>query len=936
MAQYYTDFSEYTTSAAPSDWTARWVTSGVTYEVREEVGATGGKYLRGVRASSGARSLLSWDAIDGDAGRATLDILVRVRASARPSNTQVFGVTARASGAASSESGYNALPIRMGISRVGFVGISKYVSGAFTTGLFEEKAWSAGTWYWARIQYVGSTQRVRRWSGALGDEPGTWDATYTDSSLSSAGWVGLLFPSTDVTVDVDIFSVGTGGDAAPAGPPITGTVDAVAPAARVYAADALGTTGTAAVTAPAATVSAEGTTWPVLSAFEINGGTAWTSVSELADFLAAVEAASGGRMTHSVVGTSVNGNPIHLVRVGPEAPTAGTVLVVAQQHGNEPSGREAGLQMLRNLALTDDADTIAYLQDTAWLFMPSINPDQLGVDRENSNGKDLNREHLALSQPEVRAIHAVIRDYQPHVLIDQHEDGTIVPSEVHFARAHNPQVPASIRTHSAALKTAAEAAVTAAGYTPQTYATSTDTRLLRTVGGLRYAVTLLSEVRRPGTNIEGAVQRVYQQRIVLESVLAYHAEHRDDIASERATAIAAKITEGATQSAAFQIRDSASINPPPIAYRLTSGQRAAAAHQFDLWVIDEVDDGAGGAYVFMGQAAQPLIPFAFDSRADYEIIAATPHDDLSTTGEAAVTAPAAMVSATGDVMLSGQASGASAASAALDTAIRLSASVAGAAAVTGALQTAIRLAGQVAGTSAVQATLDAPTTLAGSVAGGSTATADLVTAVALAATVAGAAQVQGTLSTAVTLAGAIAGTATATASLATGSGLQGAVSGAAAASGSLQTGISLAGSIVGASDALAALYAPAGPGFDRAPWRAEVHVVEDWRDEVWGYSVMVGVIKRIPKRADAIQRIGVDWSPRLRSQGATILTSTWEAEAGADVALVGDLTAHDGLRTSVLVAGGTLGQRDRVRNIITTSDGQTLPRALDVDIVADT
>src|SRR5690606_22541399 len=110
----------------------------------------------------------------------------------------------------------------------------KYVSGTFTSGIFEAKSWTPGTWYWARIQYNGSTQRVRRWAGAFGDEPGTWDATDTDSSLSSAGWVGLLFPSTGANVDVDVFSVGTNGDPA-LGPPITGTAAAVAPAATVAA-----------------------------------------------------------------------------------------------------------------------------------------------------------------------------------------------------------------------------------------------------------------------------------------------------------------------------------------------------------------------------------------------------------------------------------------------------------------------------------------------------------------------------------------------------------------------------------------------------------------------------------------------------------------------------------------------------------------------------
>lgn len=45
MAQYSTDFSEYTTGSKPSDWTERVNASG-NYVVQADSGAVGGKVLR--------------------------------------------------------------------------------------------------------------------------------------------------------------------------------------------------------------------------------------------------------------------------------------------------------------------------------------------------------------------------------------------------------------------------------------------------------------------------------------------------------------------------------------------------------------------------------------------------------------------------------------------------------------------------------------------------------------------------------------------------------------------------------------------------------------------------------------------------------------------------------------------------------------------------
>jgi len=55
-------------------------------------------------------------------------------------------------------------------------------------------------------------------------------------------------------------------------------------------------------------------------------------------------------------------------------------------------------------------------------IIPSVNPDgNESGKRANANGADLNRDHLLLTQPEVRAVHDVFAQVHPEVTLDVHE-----------------------------------------------------------------------------------------------------------------------------------------------------------------------------------------------------------------------------------------------------------------------------------------------------------------------------------------------------------------------------------------------------------------------------------------------------------------------------------------------------------------------------------
>ncbi|MCE1189578.1 MAG: hypothetical protein LWX56_10615 [Ignavibacteria bacterium] len=95
------------------------------------------------------------------------------------------------------------------------------------------------------------------------------------------------------------------------------------------------------------------------------------------------------------------------------------ILLFGQQHGDEPSGKEGLIMLIRTLAKNKQIDWLSNLDIT---IVPMVNPDGADLStRKNGRGVDLNRNHLILSEIESRLIHKLYWQILPHLTVDFHE-----------------------------------------------------------------------------------------------------------------------------------------------------------------------------------------------------------------------------------------------------------------------------------------------------------------------------------------------------------------------------------------------------------------------------------------------------------------------------------------------------------------------------------
>ncbi len=136
------------------------------------------------------------------------------------------------------------------------------------------------------------------------------------------------------------------------------------------------------------------------------------------------EARESGAMRVYGLGESAKGNTIPLVVIpaSRKALPDIRVMVICGQHGDEPAGVHAMLDLISRMVSRPAGDTDDPVSRVLWLIVPCANPDGLNAGRRvNANGVDLNRDWLRRSQPETRAVKRAFDRWRPHVVLDVHQ-----------------------------------------------------------------------------------------------------------------------------------------------------------------------------------------------------------------------------------------------------------------------------------------------------------------------------------------------------------------------------------------------------------------------------------------------------------------------------------------------------------------------------------
>ncbi|MFI6231204.1 M14 family zinc carboxypeptidase [Micromonospora echinospora] len=98
----------------------------------------------------------------------------------------------------------------------------------------------------------------------------------------------------------------------------------------------------------------------------------WSNHEQVGEQLAQIERTSGGRVDVEVVGQSAEGRDLYAARVGNGDKV---LLVTSAIHGNERTGTEALLNILKRLGSAGDAQTRQILSEVTFVAMPMTNPD---------------------------------------------------------------------------------------------------------------------------------------------------------------------------------------------------------------------------------------------------------------------------------------------------------------------------------------------------------------------------------------------------------------------------------------------------------------------------------------------------------------------------------------------------------------------------------
>lgn len=269
-------------------------------------------------------------------------------------------------------------------------------------------------------------------------------------------------------------------------------------------------------------------------------------------------------------GHTGEGRDMLYVRAHNGGPAKPVVLVQAGIHSGEIDGKDAGLMLLRDIALRgkdnllDRVDLVfvpiynidGHEQLSEWNFVQLRGPAQKGREA-NARNINLNRDYSKADAPETRAMIGLLRELDPILYIDCHvSEGFDMQYDVTFTYAgwgKYARHRATADWLEGRFGPAVTQALTKAGHTPTIYPSPIDTRepakgIRYSPEGPRYSTGYGDFISVPTVLVENHMLKPYRQRVLgtyvlLEAALKIAASDAERIAAAKATDRASRPTE---------------------------------------------------------------------------------------------------------------------------------------------------------------------------------------------------------------------------------------------------------------------------------------------------------------------------------------------------------------------------------------------------------
>ncbi len=291
----------------------------------------------------------------------------------------------------------------------------------------------------------------------------------------------------------------------------------------------------------------------VQSPVEGSGFTRLTSCDTLQAFLETLD--GRGRCTVRRLAHTSRGRSVSYVLVTSssrfgEDTSKLRVMLFAQQHGDEPSGKEALTLLLARFA---GFELDRLLSRIDLIIVPQMNPDGAELrQRRTADDIDLNRTHLLLTSPETRGLHDLFDTWWPEVTMDIHEYGAYSRawSDSGFVKSGDVQLGMLTNLNSSGALRSYErdsvfpfisAAMQKSGYSFHEYIVGSPSEYIRYSTtepndgrqsfGMLNTLSFIQEGRGGREPGEGLERRARSQSVSIEALLAFCAGHSAEIRS---------------------------------------------------------------------------------------------------------------------------------------------------------------------------------------------------------------------------------------------------------------------------------------------------------------------------------------------------------------------------------------------------------------------